>query len=102
MNKRTLMGYDLETSVYIADLNTTYYCFLSGSRMLDLQTSRAGQFLSSHVFQPSLFYKQEVKVKVTQSCRLFATPWTIQSWNFPGQNTRVGSLSLLQGILPTQ
>ena len=23
-------------------------------------------------------------------------------WNFPGQNTRVGSLSLLQGILPTQ
>ena len=24
------------------------------------------------------------------------------SWNFPGQNTGVGSLSLLQGILPTQ
>ena len=24
------------------------------------------------------------------------------SWNSPGQNTRVGSLSLLQGILPTQ
>ena len=23
-------------------------------------------------------------------------------WNFPGQNTRVGSLSLLQGIFPTQ
>ena len=32
------------------------------------------------------------------SCiRHFATPW-----NYPGQNTGVGSLSLLQGIIPTQ
>ena len=31
----------------------------------------------------------------------FATPWT-SSWNSPGQNTRVGSLSLLQGISPTR
>ena len=30
---------------------------------------------------------------------LFATPWT---GNFPGQNTGVGSLSLLQGLFPTQ
>ena len=35
-------------------------------------------------------------MKVTQSC---LTPWTIQS---PGQNTGVGSLSLLQEIFPTQ
>ena len=34
--------------------------------------------------------------------RLFATPWTIQSMEFLGQNTRVGNLSLLQGIFPTQ
>ena len=33
---------------------------------------------------------------------LFATPWTIQSWNSPGRNTGAGSLSLLQGIFPTQ
>ena len=34
--------------------------------------------------------------------RLFATPWTIYSpWNSPGQNTGLGSLSLLQGIFPT-
>ena len=35
---------------------------------------------------------------------LFATPWTIlySPWNSPGQNTGVGSLSLLQGIFPTQ
>ena len=38
------------------------------------------------------------------SCvQLFATPWTIHSpWNSPGQNTGVGSLSLLQDIFPTQ
>ena len=35
--------------------------------------------------------------------RLFATPWTWNSpWNSPGQNIRVGSLSLLQGIFPTK
>ena len=34
---------------------------------------------------------------------LFATPWTIHSpWNSPGQNSRVGRHSLLQGIFPTQ
>ena len=33
---------------------------------------------------------------------LFATPWTIQSMKFSSQNTGVGSLSLLQGIFPTQ
>ena len=38
------------------------------------------------------------------SCvRVLATPWTIHSpWNAPGQNTAVGSLSLLQGIFLTQ
>ena len=34
--------------------------------------------------------------------QLFATPWTIQSVEFSGHNTGVGSLSLLQGIFPTQ
>ena len=42
-----------------------------------------------------------MKVKVTQLCLFFVTPWTIP-WNSPGQNTGVGSLSLLQGIFPTQ
>ena len=37
--------------------------------------------------------KTEVKVKVTQSCLTLCDP---------GQNTGVGSLSLLQGIFPTQ
>ena len=33
---------------------------------------------------------------------LFATPWIYSPWNSPGQNTGVGSLSLLQGVFPTQ
>ena len=31
-----------------------------------------------------------------------ATPWTYSAWNSPGQNTGVGSHSLLQEIFPTQ
>ena len=43
------------------------------------------------------------KVKVASHVRLFVPPWTIQSpWGSLGQNTGVGSLSLLQGIFPTQ
>ena len=41
------------------------------------------------------------KWKSLSSVRLFATPWAIL-WNSPGQNTGVGSLSLLQGIFPTR
>ena len=33
---------------------------------------------------------------------LFVTPWTIQSMEFTGQNTGVGSLFLHEGIFPTQ
>ena len=47
-------------------------------------------------------YESEVKeVKVAQSDSLW--PHGLYSpWIFPGQNTAVGSLSLLQGIFPTQ
>ena len=45
----------------------------------------------------------EVKWKSLSRVWFFVTPWTIYySWNSPGQNTGVGSLSLLQGIVPTQ
>ena len=43
--------------------------------------------------------KMKVKVKVAQSC---STLWDPMDWNSPGQNTGVGSRSLLQGIFPTQ
>ena len=38
-------------------------------------------------------------VKVAQSCPTLCDP---SPWYSPGQNTGVGSLSLLQGIFPTQ
>ena len=43
---------------------------------------------------------KEVKWKLFSSVQLFATSWTNSPWNSPGQNTGVGSLSLLQGNLP--
>ena len=42
-----------------------------------------------------------VKVKVAQLCPALCDPMDCP-WNSPDQNTGVGSLSLLQGILPTQ
>ena len=47
-------------------------------------------------------YPAKWKWKLLSHVRLFATPWTIQSMEFSSQNTGVGSLSLLQGIFPTQ
>ena len=41
------------------------------------------------------------KVKVTQLCLTLCDPMDCP-WNSPGQKTGVGSLSLLQGIFPTQ
>ena len=40
-------------------------------------------------------------MKVAQSCLTLCNPMDCP-WNSPGQNTGVGSLSLLQGIFPTQ
>ena len=41
-------------------------------------------------------------VKVSYSCPTLCNPMDCSPWNSPGQITGVGSLSLLQGILPTQ
>jgi len=56
-------------------------------------------FLRNHqtVFQSSCTILDSL------SCvQLFVTPWTNSPWNSPGQNTGVGSCSLLQRIFPTQ
>ena len=45
----------------------------------------------------------KVKVKVAQWCPTLCDPMELYSpWNSPGQNTGVGSLSLLHGIFPIQ
>ena len=41
-------------------------------------------------------------VKVTQSSLTLRPHRLYSPWNSPGQNSGVGSLSLLQGIFPTQ
>ena len=55
------------------------------------------------VFLVCLFFtsaESEMKVKVAQLCLTLCDP--MSPWNSPGQNTRVGSLSLLQGIFLMQ
>ena len=48
----------------------------------------------------------EITLRVCESCSVVSNslrPHELYSpWNSPGQNTGVGSLSLLQGIFPTQ
>ena len=44
----------------------------------------------------------ENEMQVAQSCLTPCIPMDCSPWNSPGQNTGVGSLSLLQGIFPTQ
>ena len=44
-----------------------------------------------------------MKVKVAQLCPTLCDPMvTYSPWNSPGQNIGMGSISLLQGIFPTQ
>ena len=58
---------------------------------------------SSCKYRLPLAERSDCTVKVTQSCKLFVTPHGLYSpWNSPGHNTGVSSLSLLQGIFPTQ
>ena len=43
-----------------------------------------------------------LKVKVAQSCLTLCDPVDSTPWNSLGQNTEMGSLSLLYGIFPTE
>ena len=53
--------------------------------------------------EASYFTRESEKGKSLSRVWLFATPWTCRvQWTSPGQNTGVGSLSLLQGIFLIQ
>jgi len=41
-------------------------------------------------------------VKSLSRVRLFATPWTLCPWDFPGNSTGVDCCFLLQGLFPAQ
>ena len=55
---------------------------------------------SSMKWDKNLYSWWKWKQKSLSCVWLFVTPWTV--WNSPGQDTGVGSLSLLQRIFPTQ
>ena len=74
-----------------------------------LDTVLATSYKSAFFFLICSYFHFFVKLyshlmwKSLSRVRLFATPWTIQSMEFSRpENTGVGSLSLLQGIFPTQ
>ena len=53
--------------------------------------------------QAGIKIARRVKVKVAQLCLTHCDPMDLYTpWNSPGHNIGVGSLSLLQGIVPTQ
>ena len=65
--------------------------------------SRYGKTLHASLLQRSKALSSEKwKWKSFSHVGLFATPRVYSPWNSLGQNTGVGSLSLLWGILPTQ
>ena len=60
-------------------------------------------YLISHTaISWNMIQKSEVKVKVIQSCPTLQLLGLYSPWNFPDQNTEVGSLSLLQEVFPAQ
>ena len=64
--------------------------------MIVLHPSALNQKIMRH---PSFLY---IKLE-SESCSVVSDSLQLYSpWNSPGQNTGVGSLSLLQGIFPTQ
>ena len=63
--------------------------------------SRAVMAESLTNYSCKLFIRDEVKW-VIQSCLTLCDPMDYTVWTSTGQNTGVGSLSLLQGIFPTQ
>ena len=59
--------------------------------------------IRGHAYSPGAsFHKKLSNVKVWQWESLSCVPFFETPWNSPGQKTGVGSLSLLQGIFPTQ
>ena len=80
-------------TVYLAISATTQHAQKVVKRRVSLPFS----------LKPSYPYKLsgKVKMKVTQSCLTLCYPMDYP-WNSPGRNTRIGSLSLLQGIFLTQ
>ena len=85
---------------WVAMLSSRGYSWTRNWTRVSSSPALAGGFFTSSTTweAPSL----RVKVKVAQSCPTLQPHGLYSPWNSPGQNTGVGSLSLLQGIFPTQ
>ena len=60
---------------------------------------------SSFIFWTNKLFIYHINVEWVKVTQLYLTLWRhglYSPWNFPGQNTGVGNLFLLQGIFPTQ
>ena len=72
---------------------------------IDWKVTKEGSAAKKRCFkssrQETAVVRPWVKVKVAQSCPTLWHPMD-SPWNSPGQNIGMGSLSLLQGIFPTQ
>ena len=72
------------------------------------RSSECKRFIGSHGIESYLLNEKQKRAKSENSkiCSVvsdFLQPHGLYSpWNSPGQNTRVGSLSLLKGIFPAQ
>ena len=91
---------------------TTWYLVCSSysptiSLLLHLLTTTNMSFISVILSLQKVLYKwnhtvYNLWVKVAQSCPTLQPHGLYSPWHSPGQNTGVDSLSLLQGIFPTQ
>ena len=67
---------------------------------------QADSLALSHLRSPNILLQlsrsQHGDVQVARSCPTLQPHGLTSPWNSPGQNPGVGSLSLLQGIFPTQ
>ena len=79
------------------------FCYVLTSFFLNFLTSK--RHVENKVVAEGTRTAGSCSVSVTLFCKVELTTVTVTQscpWNSPGQNTGVGSCSLLQGIFPTQ
>ena len=70
---------------------------------LNFQMDLPFYYIAHEIWDLPSLKEGKVKGTVAQSCPTLSDPYGLYGpWNFPGQNTGVGSLSILQGLFPTQ
>ena len=83
------------------DRSTPGFCHFLLQGIFPTQGSNPG--IAGRHFTVWATREAKKKMKVAQSCPTLCNPMDYTSpWNSPGQNTGVGSLSLLQGVFLTQ